>query len=92
MKYYTLVRANIKSQKGSFIGILTLVFIITISLLAVLSIWMNANAYESEQIDRAGYGDITYWIDAVDDRDSLLEAVEALDEIESVKVQDIIIF
>lgn len=92
MKYYTLVRANIKSQKGSFIGILTLVFIITISLLAVLSIWMNANAYESEQIDRAGYGDITYWIDAVDDRDSLLEAVEALDEIESVQVQDIIIF
>lgn len=92
MKYSTLVRANIKSQKSSFIGISTLVFIITISLLAVLSIWMNANAYENEQIDRIGYGDITYWIDAVEDRDGLLETIEALDEVEKVQAQDIIIF
>ena len=92
MKYFTLVRANIKSQKGSFIGILTLVFIMTISLLAVLSIWMNANAYEHAQMDRIGYGDITYWINAVDDRDSLLKAVEDLDEVEKVQAQDIIIF
>ena len=59
MKYVTLLKANIKSQKSSFIGILTLVFIITISMLAVISLWMNANAYENEQIDRLGYGDIT---------------------------------
>ena len=47
MKYVTLLKANIKSQKSSFIGILTLVFIITISMLAVISLWMNANAYET---------------------------------------------
>lgn len=92
MKYFTLVRANIKSQRGSFIGILTLAFIIAISLLSVLSIWMNANAYENEQIDRIGYGDITYWIDETDDRDGLLEAIADLDEVGSVKAQDIIIF
>lgn len=92
MKYFTLVRANIKSQKGSFIGILTLAFIIAISLLSVLSIWMNANAYENEQIDRIGYGDITYWINEADGRDGLLEEIADLDEVESVKAQDILIF
>lgn len=91
MKYFTLLRANIKSQKGSFIGILTLVFIITISLLAVLSIWMNANAYENEQMERIRYGDITYWIDEVDDRERLLAQIEDLDEVEDVQVQDVII-
>ena len=92
MKYFTLVRANIKSQKGSFIGILTLAFIIAISLLSVLSIWMNANAYENEQIDRIGYGDITYWINETEDRDGLLDEIADLDEVESVKAQDILIF
>lgn len=92
MKYFTLVRANIKSQKGSFIGILTLAFIIAISQLSVLSIWMNANAYENEQIDRIGYGDITYWINEADGRDGLLEEIADLDEVGSVKAQDILIF
>lgn len=92
MGYFTLLRANIKSQKGSFIGILTLVFIITISLLAVLSIWMNANAYENRQIDRVGYGDITYWIDEVEDRDGLLAEIGDVDEVESVQAQDVVIF
>lgn len=90
MKYMTLLRANIKSQKGSFAGILTLVLIITISLCAVLSIWMNANAYEEEQIDRIGYGDITYWTEAGYDVDKLLEQIQDLEEVEKATVQDIV--
>lgn len=90
MKYLTLLRANIKSQKSSFIGILTLVFIITISLLAVLAIWMNANVYENEQIDRLGYGDITYWIDEIPDRERLLEKIRGIEEIEKVTAEDVI--
>ena len=92
MKYLTLLRANIKSQKSSFIGILTLVFIITISLLAVLSIWMNANVYENEQIDRLGYGDITYWINEIPNREELLESIGNIDEIEKATAQDVIFF
>ena len=92
MKYLTLLRANIKSQKSSFIGILTLVFIITISLLATLSIWMNANVYENEQMDRLGYGDITYWISEIPDREELLESIRNIDEIEKATMQDVIFF
>ena len=37
MKYLTLLKANIKSQKGSFIGISLLMFIIYRHLLSVLA-------------------------------------------------------
>ena len=52
MKYLNLLRADMKSQKGSLTGIFMLVLIITVSLCAVISVWGNSNVYEREQIDR----------------------------------------
>ncbi len=92
MKYFTLLRANIKSQKGSFIGILTLVFMITISLLTVLSIWTNANAYEAERIESVGYGDISYWMIHVSGVEELLRQINELEEVERADVSDMIYF
>lgn len=92
MKYFTLLRAGIKSQKGSFIGILTLVFMITVSLLTVLSIWTNANAYEAEQIERAGYGDISYWVPDVSAAEELLRQADGLYEVERTDVWDVVYF
>ncbi len=90
----TLLRADIRSQKGSFIGIVILVFLITISLCAVLSIWDNTNAYEKEQIEAIGYGDIAYWVSGITDEelDSLLAQIRSLDGVEAVEVQDILCF
>lgn len=90
MKDFTLLKANIKSQKGSFIGIELLMFIITISLLAVLTIWKNANDYEEEQLLRTGYGDITSWIEGKDEIDRLCGQIEALSDVWKVEVQDAI--
>ena len=90
MKYLTLLKANIKSQKGSFIGISLLMFIITVSLLAVLTIWKNANDYEEEQLLRTGYGDITSWIEGKDDIEKLCGQIEALSDVWKVEVQDAI--
>ena len=91
MKYFTLLKANIKSQKGSFIGISLLMFIITVSLLAVLTIWKNANDYEEEQLLRTGYGDITSWIGGKDNIEDLRGQIEALSDVWKVEVQDAII-
>ena len=41
---------------------LILVFIITMALCAVLAVGQNSRIYESEQLDRVGYGDVTSWI------------------------------
>lgn len=92
MKYITLLKANCKSQKGSLIGIWSLIFIITLSLCAVLSIWKNANAYELEQIDRIGYGDITWWISETADIDELMMQIQEVDAVDKVEKQDMIYF
>lgn len=76
-----------KRQKGSFIGILLLIFIITVSLCAVLTIWGNAHAYEEEQIDRIGYGDITAWVLDSSDVEGLTEQILSVDAVEKVEKQ-----
>ena len=88
MKYFTLVKKNIKRQWGNFIGILVLIFVITVSLCAVLAIWNNANVYEKEQIERIGYGDFTVWISDGTDLEALEHKILALDEVEEVHRQE----
>ena len=91
MKYFTLLKANIKRQKGSFIGIFILIFIITVSLCAVLTIWSNSSTYEEEQINRLGFGDVTSWMyGKTEEVDALLTQIEQMDEVEKVGMQDIL--
>ena len=90
MRYLTLVKANIRRQKGSFIGILLLIFIITVSLGAVLTIWGNAHRYVEEEFDRIGYGDLTAWVLDSQDVDALTEQLRAADEVEKVEAEPLI--
>ena len=91
MKYLTLLKANVKRQKGSFIGVFILIFIITVSLCAVLTIWRNSSTYEEEQINRLGFGDMTSWLYGKrEEADALLTQIKSIDEVEKVGVQDII--
>ena len=92
MKYLTLLKANIKSQKGSFIGVSLLMFIITISLLAVLTIWKNSTDYEQEELWRTGYGDITCWIIGEADIEKLRGQIADLKDVEKVEEQKAICF
>ncbi len=90
MKYVTLLRANIKRQKGSFIGVFVLIFIITVALCAVLTIWKNSSEYEEEQIDRLGFGDVTSWVVGEQDEINVLlaqiEGTEGVGKAESQEV------
>lgn len=92
MKFFNLLRADMKSQRGSLIGIFMLVLIITVSLCTVISVWSNSNIYEKERIEQVGYGDIAYWLPVMPGRDELAAQVEALDEVERVEVQEIVAF
>lgn len=92
MKYLNLLRADMKSQKGSLTGIFMFVLIITASLCAVISVWSNSNVYEKERIEQAGYGDIAYWLMGISDSEKLAEQVRELDEVEKVEVQEILVF
>lgn len=58
----TMIRANIRRQRGSFIGVLILIFIVTITLSTVFAVWRNSSDYEDKQLERIGFGDITSWV------------------------------
>lgn len=57
-----ILRANIRRQKGSFIGITLLVLITTVLLCAVIGVWKNSMDYEEEQLERLHYGDLLIWM------------------------------
>lgn len=85
-----LFRAGIRKQKGSLIGIVLLVFLTVLSLSAVLSVWLNGNSYIQNELERAGYGQITAWVSDVPDMGNLTREIISLPEIGDVQPQEII--
>lgn len=82
-KNMTLVRENLKKQRGSFIGIFLLMFIITISLSCVLCIWSNSESYVRSEMERVRFGDIIYWLKQTEQIDTITEAIEAVEGVQS---------
>lgn len=91
MNYFTLVKANFRSKKGTFIGVAILLFIITVCLCAVINIFENASDFEERELNRIGYGDITYWISDSRDTDRLRAQIESLDAVEKVELQPMLL-
>lgn len=87
MKFFTLVKANFRSKKGTFIGVGILIFIITVCLCAVINIFENASDFEERELERIGFGDITCWVADSVDSERLKSQIEALDEVEKVELQ-----
>ena len=81
MSYFTLIKANFRSKKGTFIGVGILIFIITVCLCAVINIFENASGFEERELERIGFGDITYWVADSGDSEQLKAQIEALDEV-----------
>lgn len=87
MNYYTLIRANFRSKRGTFIGVGILIFIITVCMCAVINIFVNASDFEERELERMGYGDITYWVSDSADIEGLKAQVEALEDVEKAELQ-----
>lgn len=85
-----LIKANMKRQRGSMIGIFTFMFLISISFCAVIAFWNNAKVYETEQLMRLGYGDITQWCANVKDEEALLQQIKGLKEVRKVEEEQLI--
>lgn len=87
MSYFTLIKANLRSKKGTFIGVGILIFIITVCMCAVINIFENASDFEERELERIGYGDITCWVADSVDPEQLKAQIEELDEVEKVELQ-----
>lgn len=90
MEIKTLLKSNLKSHRGTVIGVFVLILLVSLSLGTVLTVWNNSSRYVDSEMDRLGYGDITAWVSGLPVAAPLAEEISALDEVESVGVQSLI--
>ena len=85
-----IIRAGMKKHKGSLFGIGILMFLTALSLTAVLILTLVGNRYIREEMERAGFGDLTAWASDVPDTEFLLESIREQQGVESAEVQKLI--
>mgnify|MGYP000140364811 CR=1 FL=1 len=90
MEIKTLLRANLKSHKGTAAGSFFLLLLVGISLCATLTVWHNAGNYVRGEMERLGYGDLTAWVSGLEDVSVLAEEIAALEEVDSVGIQSLL--
>ena len=88
MEFWTLLRAGLRRHRGGLAGIFLLIFLVSLSLASVLTVWHNSGSYLAVELDRAGYGDVTAWV--ANAPESLSSEIAALDVVERVEEQKII--
>lgn len=90
MEKQIIFLAGIKKQKFLLFGIAFLLFLTTLCLCTVLIIYLKGSRYISEEIQRAGFGDLTAWVSNVEDMDSLTESITRQDGVAGVEIQSIL--
>ena len=90
METHILFRAGLRRHRGSLSGVFLLLFLVSLALGTVLTIWSNSGRYVSSELDRAGFGDLTAWVSQVPDLDALEGEIAALPEVSGVETQALI--
>lgn len=90
MEIKTLLKSNLKSHRGTALGVFVLILLVSLSLGTVLTVWNNSSRYVDSEMNRLGYGDITAWVSGLPDAAPLAEEVSALNQVKAVGVQSLI--
>lgn len=90
MENIILLKANIKRHKGTLSGIFILTFLAAAALGTVLTIWANSERYIQNELERAGFGELTAWVANLPQNVDLQSSIEALDIIGRVETQNLI--
>ncbi|MCM1039669.1 MAG: ABC transporter permease [Ruminococcus sp.] len=90
MENVILLKADIKKHKGTLAGIGILLMLTAAALGTVLTIWLNSQSFIREEMERAGFGNLTAWVSNVPDRNKLADEISGLPEIQKVEVQPLI--
>ena len=85
-----LFRAGLRQHKGSLAGVFVLLFLVSLALGTVLTVWSNSGKYISSEIERAGFGKLTAWVSNVPDVDMLTDEIGALPDVTAVEIQQVI--
>lgn len=88
MEILTLLRANIRHKKGSFISIIILMIIISMSFTAILSVKDNCKNSIENALDSVNAGDLTVYISNHRITDDLLESVKNHSSVKDIIVKE----
>lgn len=90
MKYLTLLKANLKRRGGGFFGIFILTLFVSAAVGTVLMILNNSENYIENEMERAGFGELTAWVSGVENMSELTDSIENLSEVTGVDVQSLV--
>ena len=90
MLYGTLLKANLKQHRAGLLGIFFLTLLVAAALGTVLAVWVNAGTYIRDEMQRAGFGELTAWISGSPDSAALVNDIGELPEVDRVEVQSLI--
>lgn len=90
MEIKTVWLAGSRRHKGSLAGIFVLIFLLSLTLLTVLTVWRNAGIYVRDEMGRLGFGEITAWVSGVPDIEKLADGITALPEVEQAGIQPLV--
>lgn len=85
-----LLKAALRRHKGSLLGIWLLTALTAAALGTVLTIWLNAKIYVPDEMQRAGFGDLTAWVSEVPDPEALADGIARLPKIQKAELQTLI--
>lgn len=87
METITILKANIRRQKGGFFGIFILMLIVSMALTAVLTVSMNSQKSDEEALEHVGFGDMLVLLNGSKEAyEELIQQVEEQGEVERVLI------
>ena len=90
MSYKILLGANLKRHRGGLTGIFILTLLVAAAIGTVLTVWSNSGVYIQNEMNRAGFGELTAWVSGVPDTKGLAKDIEELPEVERVETQSLV--
>lgn len=90
MENRILFQAGLRRHRSSLTGIFVLLFLVSLALGTVLTVWANSGRYVNAELNRAGFGTITAWVSDVPDLDGLAGELAALPEVSATETQEVI--
>lgn len=90
MENNILFRAGLRRHRSSLAGVFVLLFLVSLSLGTVLTVWNNSGRYVAAEMERAGFGTLTAWVSDVPELDVLTNEIASLSDVTAVETQQII--
>ena len=90
MENRILFGAGLRRHRSSLAGVFVLLFLVSLALGTVLTVWSNSGRYISSELERAGFGKLTAWVSKVPDVDALAGEISSLSDVTAVETQRLI--